>query len=78
MEYYFPGKIPVIAWAWMNLGTSFVNVLKRRIKLIRQRKAAGKAVIGGGAGSLPTSQLPAAGKKTSDMVQPATGHIKAA
>jgi hypothetical protein len=53
-----------------------VNVLKKRIKLIRQRKAAGKAVNGGGAGSSPTSQLPAAGSKLSDMVPPAAGHIR--
>jgi hypothetical protein len=76
MEYYFPGKIPVIAWAWMNLGASLVNVLKKRIKLIRQRKAAGKAANGGGAGGLPTSQPSTPGSKSSDMVPPAIGHIR--
>jgi hypothetical protein len=77
MEYYFPGKIPVIAWAWMNFGASLVNVFKKRLKLLRQKKAAGKAANGGGPDrSSPTSQVPAAGSKLSDMVLPATSHVK--
>ena len=74
MEYYFPGKIPVVAWAWMNLGVSLVNVLKKRIKLLRQKKAAGKAAHGGGPVGSPTSQVPAAGPP--NAIPPARGFVR--
>ena len=76
LEFYFPGKIPVIAWVWMSLVGATANIVKPRFKVLSQRKAAGRAAKGGGAVGSPTSQLPAAGSKSSDMIPPATGHIR--
>ena len=73
MEFYFPGKIPVIAWVWMSLLGSTANILKPRLKLLRQRKAAGKAAHGGGPVGSPTSQVPASGPPNS--VPPARGFV---
>lgn len=72
LEFYFPGKIPVIAWVWMSLLGSTANIVKPRLKMLRQRKAAGKAA-GGGPGTLPTRQVPASGPPNS--VPPAKGFV---
>jgi len=77
-EYYCPGITKGIMFEWLALGGLITGVTKSRLEKIQQRKAAGKVVNGGGPGSSPTSQVPAAGSKLSDMVQPASGHIRTA
>jgi len=76
LEYYFPGRIPEIAWIWLMLFASTSNILKPRLKIISERKkAAGTVATGGVPGArTPTSQASTTG---SDMVKPASGYVKA-
>jgi hypothetical protein len=77
LEFYFPGKIPEIAWVWLMLLGATSNILEPRLKLIAKTKNDKKVSIGGGPGkSQPTSQVPAAGPAGADMVPPAGGFVK--
>lgn len=61
LEFYFPGRIPEIAWVWlMMLGSSF-NIMDKRMEIIdkaRKEKAATPVSPRGGAGPEPVRPGP--------------------
>lgn len=77
LEFYFPGKIPEIAWVWLLLFSSISNVMEPRLKILSQKrkekKAQGETTVptGRGSGDSPSSQAPPALNNN-----PATGFPK--
>lgn len=61
LEYYFPGKVPEIAWMWLTFLTSTAKVIDSRIEIVHQKKTA----------------VPAAGKGPSEsLISPGqTAHL---
>ena len=61
LEFYFPGRIPEIAWVWlMMLGSSF-NIMDKRMEIIdkaRKEKAETTTSPKGGAGPTPVKTGP--------------------
>ena len=62
LEFYFPGRIPEIAWVWlMFVGSSF-EVLDKRMEIIQkareEKKAATPVSPHGGAGPIPVKPGP--------------------
>jgi hypothetical protein len=76
LEYYFPGKIPEIAWVWLLMFSSLSNVLEPRLKLLAKKR---KEKSAQGQNTVPTGKgpgtFPQTGPSHSEN-QPATGFPK--
>jgi len=63
LEYYFPGKIPEIAWMWLMLLESTGRVIDSRVEIRHQKKkqleAAPETAEQQGSDSIPSSTRPA-------------------
>lgn len=57
LEFYFPGRIPEIAWVWLMMLGSTYRILEPRLELLAQkRKEQGPSVAAGDKGSAPKSR----------------------
>ena len=71
LEFYFPGRIPEIAWVWLMMLGSTYRILEPRLELLAQkRKAQGPSVAAGDKGPAPSS------RPRSGAAEPATGFPK--
>ena len=50
LEFYFPGRIPEIAWVWLMLLGSIYNVVEPRMKLLAELRKQKASVTAGGRG----------------------------
>ena len=75
MEYFFPGKIPLIAWAFLNLAVTAKKIMLKRFKILSGKRKGAQGAPGGQPGqSSPTRPAAAAGSK--DTVPPAKGYAR--
>ena len=57
LEFYFPGRIPEIAWVWLMMLGSTYRILEPRLELLAQkRKEQGPSVAAGDKGPAPSSR----------------------
>jgi hypothetical protein len=71
LEYYFPGKIPEIAWVWLMMCGATYNVMKPRMALIQARKQQSASVARAGQPASSPSEPAGSGPKN-----PGTGYPK--
>jgi hypothetical protein len=71
LEFYFPGRIPEIAWVWLMMLGSTYRILEPRLELLAQkRKENGPSVAAGDKGPAPSS------RPQTGAAEPATGFPK--
>jgi hypothetical protein len=71
LEFYFPGRIPEIAWVWLMMLGSTYRILEPRLELLAQkRKENGPSVAPGDKGPAPSS------RPQTGAADPAAGYPK--
>lgn len=71
LEFYFPGRIPEIAWVWLMMLGSTYRILEPRLELLaKMRKEQGPSVAASDKGPAPSS------RPRSGAAEPATGFPK--
>ncbi len=71
LEFYFPGRIPEIAWVWLMMLGSTYRILEPRLELLAQkRKEQGPSVAAGDKGPAPSS------RPQTGAAEPATDYPK--